>query len=241
MNRGTVIVVEGCDGSGKATQTQILYEKLLSENYKVKKIEYPNYKSDSSALVKMYLNGDFGSNPEDVNPYVSSTFYAVDRFASYKTEWKDFYESGGIILADRYTTANMIHQASKIKNVQEKDKFLDWLWDFEFRIFGLPVPDCVMFLDMPPEYSRKLMKERANKITGDKHKDIHEKDYEYLEHSYNNSCEIAEKYKWNRVECVKEGNIKSIELISEEVFNIVKKQLVNCTYNNITKSFELNI
>ncbi|NMM61643.1 deoxynucleoside kinase [Clostridium sp. P21] len=225
MNRGIVIVIEGCDGSGKATQTQRLYEKLLKENYKVKKVEYPNYKSDSSALVKMYLNGEFGSNPEDVNPYVSSTFYACDRFASYKTEWKEFYEKGGIILADRYTTANMVHQASKIRNKEEKDKFLDWLWDFEFRIFALPIPDCVIFLDMPPEYSRSLMKERANKITGDAHKDIHEKDYEYLIHSYDNSCKIAEKYKWNRVKCVENGNIKSIQSISKEVFDIIKGEV----------------
>ncbi len=225
MNKGIVIVIEGCDGSGKATQTEKLYKKLLSENYKVKKVEYPNYKSDSSALVKMYLKGDFGSNPEDVNPYVSSTFYAVDRFASYKTEWKDFYENGGIILADRYTTANMIHQASKIRNLEEQNKFLDWLWDFEFRTFELPIPDCVVFLDMPPEYSKKLMKERANKITGDKLKDIHEKDYEYLAHSYDNSCNIVEKYKWHRVKCVESEEVKDIELISEEVFNIVKEKI----------------
>ncbi len=226
IKKGSLIVVEGCDGSGKATQTEKLYRKLLEEKYKVKKIEYPNYESDSSALVKMYLNGDFGNRPEDVNPYVSSTFYAVDRFASYKTQWKDFYEDGGIIIADRYTTANMVHQASKIKNEDEKVKFLNWLWDFEFRIFGLPIPDCVIFLDMPPEYSKKLMEERANKITGDQNKDIHEKDYEYLVNSYNNSCYVAEKYKWHRVKCVESGNIKTIEGINQEIFNLIEKTIL---------------
>lgn len=224
--KGIVIVIEGCDGSGKATQTQRLYERLLKEDCKVKKVEYPNYKSDSSALVKMYLKGDFGENPEDVNPYVSSTFYAVDRFASYNTEWKEFYEEGGIIIADRYTTANMVHQASKIKSIKERDKFLDWLWDFEFRIFELPVPDCVIFLDMPPEYSKKLMEKRANKFTGHNEKDIHEKDYEYLVQSYNNSCSVAEKYKWHRIRCVENENVKTIEEISKEIskeiFNIIK-------------------
>lgn len=223
--KGKVIVIEGCDGSGKATQTNKLYERLSIEGYKVKKVEYPNYNSDSSALVKMYLKGEFGSDPEDVNPYVASTFYAVDRFASYKTDWKKFYDDGGIIIADRYTTANMVHQASKITNLEEKSDFLNWLWEFEFKIFGLPLPDCVFFLDMPPEYSRKLMEERANKITGDKDKDIHEKDYDYLVHSYNNSCEISEKYNWYTIRCVIDENIKSIEDIHDEIYKEIKERI----------------
>lgn len=216
--QGKVIVIEGCDGSGKATQTKRLYERLMKEGYKVKKVEYPNYNSDSSALVKMYLSGQFGDAPEDVNPYVASTFYAVDRFASYKTDWKKFYDDGGIIIADRYTTANMVHQASKIENSEEKSNFLNWLWEFEFKIFALPLPDCVFFLDMPPEYSRRLMEERANKITGDKEKDIHEKDYNYLVHSYNNSCEISERYKWHKIKCVENERIRTVEDIHDEIY-----------------------
>ena len=227
LEKGKVIVIEGCDGSGKATQTQKLYERLIKENYKVRKIEYPNYESQSSALVKMYLGGDFGKKPEDVNPYVASTFYAVDRFASYKMDWKEFYEDGGIIIADRYSTANMIHQASKINDLEERRKFLEWLWEFEFVTFELPVPSCVIFLDMPPEYSRMLMQERANKITGDIDKDIHEKDYDYLIHSYNNSCEVAEKYKWNRISCVNNGQIKTIEKIHDEIYDEVKRKTLN--------------
>lgn len=225
LPKGKVIVIEGCDGSGKATQTNKLYERLLKEGYKVKKVEYPNYDSNSSALVKMYLNGEFGDDPEDVNPYVASTFYAVDRFASYKTGWKKFYDEGGIIIADRYTTANMVHQASKIRNLEEKEKFLTWLWEFEFKTFGLPVPDCVFFLDMPPEYSRRLMEERNNKITGDKDKDIHEKDYNYLVHSYNNSCEISERYNWNKIRCVRNEKIKSIEEIHNEIYKEIKEEM----------------
>lgn len=122
--RGKLIVIEsGSDGSGKATQSQKLFNRLYDENYKVRKIEFPNYKSNSSALVKMYLNGEFGSNPEDVNAYAASTFYAVDRFASYKTEWEEFYKAGDIIIADRYTTSNMVHQASKINDEKKEMNF----------------------------------------------------------------------------------------------------------------------
>jgi dTMP kinase len=225
LKKGKVIVIEGCDGSGKATQTQKLYERLVKEKYNVIKVEYPNYESQSSALVKMYLGGEFGTKPEDVNPYVASTFYAVDRFASYKTNWKEFYENGGIIIADRYTTANMIHQASKINNLEERKRFLEWLWEFEFKTFELPVPSCVIFLDMPPEYSRKLMQERANKITGEADKDIHETNLDYLIHAYNNSCEVAEKYKWNRIYCVKNEKIKTIEEIHDEIYEAIRQKI----------------
>lgn len=223
--KGKLIIIEGSDGSGKETQTEKLFNRLREEGYKVKKVEYPNYKSESSALVKMYLRGDFGSNPEDVNPYVSSSFYAVDRFASYKTEWESFYNEGGIVIADRYTTANMIHQASKIKDEEERERFLQWLWDFEFNKFSLPIPQCVIFLDIPVEFSKELMKKRSNKITGDKAKDIHENNYEYLLHSYNTSCFISEKYKWNRICCVKDGRLKSIEEIHEEIYDTILKHI----------------
>lgn len=223
---GKMIVIEACDASGKETQTKKLYERLISDGYNVRKIEFPNYESPSSSLVKMYLNGDFGEKPEDVNPYVSSTFYAVDRYASFKKDWEQFYMQGGIIIADRYTTANAIHQASKLKRDEEKEKFLNWLWNFEYNIFGLPEPDCVIFLDMPPEFSRKLMKERKNKINGCSEKDIHEKDMEYLEMSYKNSCFIAEKYGWNKIKCTNDGKIKSIDTIHNEIYDIIK-QIIN--------------
>lgn len=225
--KGKVIVVEGCDGSGKATQTQKLYERLVNEGYKVIRVEYPNYKSESSSLVKMYLKGCFGKKPEDVNPYVASTFYAVDRFASYKMEWQEFYLEGGIIIADRYSTANMIHQASKIDNLEEREKFLDWIWEFEFKTFGLPIPDSVVFLDMHPKFSRELMLERVSKMTGDVEKDIHEKDYEYLIHSYNTSSEISKKYNWLKINCVYNNKLKTIDKIHNEIYKSLKQHILD--------------
>lgn len=223
--RGKLFIIEGLDSSGKETQTRKLYERLKSQNTKIRKVEYPNYKSDSSALVKMYLNGDFGNNPNDVNAYVSSTFYAVDRYASYKTEWEDFYNNEGIILADRYTTSNMIHQASKIYDKIERQKFLDWLEDLEFSIYGLPRPDCVIFINMPPQYSIELMKKRENKITGKAKKDIHESDFKYLVESYNSAIEIASAYGWIIIDSVKQGTLRSIDEINEEIYNEILKRL----------------
>lgn len=221
---GKLIIIEGSDASGKATQTSKLYDRLINEGLNVKKVEYPNYNSESSALVKMYLNGDFGDKAEDVNPYIASTFYAVDRYASYKKEWEDFYKNGGIILADRYTTSNMIHQAAKMQG-EEKDKFLNWLYDYEFNMYKLPEPDCVIFLNMPPEFSEKLMKDRANKITGDSRKDIHESNKEFLINSYNNALYIADKYNWSKVDCTENNDIRTIDEIHEEVYKRVKSIL----------------
>ncbi|MGL5513007.1 MAG: dTMP kinase, partial [Sporomusa sp.] len=148
--QGKLIVIEGTDGSGKATQSKQLVDRLKAEGVLVRKVDYPNYQSQSSALVKMYLNGEFGNRPENLNAYAASAFYAVDRIASYKKEWEEFYLHGGIVIADRYTTSNMIHQAVKITDVGEKKTYLDWLVDFEFTKCGLPVPDTVIFLAMPP-------------------------------------------------------------------------------------------
>lgn len=221
--KGKVIAIEGSDGSGKATQTKLLYDKLISNGLPVRKVEFPNYNSDSSALVKMYLNGDFGDEPDDVSPYVASTFYAVDRYASFMKEWRKFYNNGDIIIADRYTTSNMIHQAAKIDNKKEKEEFLKWMYNFEYKIFNIPEPDCIIFLDMPPEYSYKLMEERKNKFTGEEQKDIHEKNKDYLLKSYYNAFHIAEKYGWQKVKCVYDNKVKSIESIHKEIYDIVIK------------------
>ena len=220
--QGKLFIIEGLDGSGKETQTKKLYERLKEEGYMIKKVEYPNYKSDSSALVKMYLNGDFGKNADDVNAYISSTFYAVDRYASYKTEWQEFYQSGGIILADRYTSSNMIHQASKIENKEERQQFLDWLEDLEFGIYGLPKPDKVIFINMPPSYSRLLMAERDNKITGSAQKDIHERDLKYLTKSYESAIEIAKAYQWPIIDCVEENKLLTIDAIHHKIYTEIK-------------------
>ncbi|AND83323.1 deoxynucleoside kinase [Clostridium tyrobutyricum] len=226
--RGKLIVIEsGSDGSGKATQSQKLFNRLYDENYKVRKIEFPNYKSNSSALVKMYLNGEFGSNPEDVNAYAASTFYAVDRFASYKTEWEEFYKAGDIIIADRYTTSNMVHQASKINDEKKRDEFLEWISNLEYNLYKLPKPDCVIFLDMPPQYSNKLIENRINKFTGNEKKDIHEKNYEYLKRCYNNSLYIANRGNWNKIKCIEDNKIKTVDEIHDIIYSIVKKEVIS--------------
>ncbi|QZY55313.1 dTMP kinase [Crassaminicella profunda] len=224
--KGKLFVIEsGVDASGKATQSEKLYNRLLDEGIKIKKITFPNYDSESSALVKMYLNGDFGNKPDDVNPYTASTFYAVDRYASYVTDWKSFLETGGIIIADRYTTSNMVHQASKFHINEEKGEFLDWLWDLEFKKMGLPIPDEVIFLNMSPEVSYQLMKNRANKINGEIKKDIHERDFEYLKKTYENALWVADKYGWKKIKCIKNQELKSIDEIHEEIYKIVKEKM----------------
>lgn len=221
--KGILIAIDAVDGSGKETQTKKLYSRLKEDGYNVKKIQFPNYESDSSALIKMYLNGDFGQNPNDVSPYVASTFYAADRYASYMTDWKDFYLNGGIILTDRYTTGNMVHQAAKIEDEKEKKKFLEWLYDLEYNVYGIPKPNCVLFLDMPIEFSKKIIKMRANKIDGSTQvKDIHEKNEEYLEASYKNAVQIAQEYDWKQIVCVKDDEIRTIDDLHEEIYQYVK-------------------
>lgn len=224
--KGILIAIEGSDGSGKATQSSRLCDRLVREGKNALKIKFPNYNCSSSSMVKAYLNGEFGSNPDDVSPYVASTFYAVDRYSSYKKAWGIFYNNGGIIVADRYTPSNMIHQGAKIKDKEEKQKFLDWLLDFEFGIFGLPMPDYVFFLDMPPEYSVKLLDDRIDDKGVDHDKDIHERSLEYLTQSYNNGYEIAKLYKWHIISCVEDGKLRSIDEIHEEIYQTVRQKLV---------------
>lgn len=223
MGKGKLIIIEsGSDASGKATQSKKLYERLVNEGYNCMKITFPDYDSESSSLVKMYLRGDFGSNPNDVSPYIASTFYAADRYASFKTKWEKFYNEGGIIISDRYTTSNMVHQAAKM-NEDEKENFLNWLCDLEFNLYGIPKPDKVIFLDVDPMVSQELMKNRLNKITGEEEKDIHESNKEYLIKSYDNSLKIADKYSWSKVKCTDGKSLRSIDDIHEEIYKKVKE------------------
>lgn len=218
---GKLIVIEGVDASGKATQTGLLFEYLKNKNEKTVKIEFPDYESESSGLVKMYLRGEFGKNAEDVNPYVASTFFAADRFASYKTKWGKLYEDGYTVIADRYVTANMLHQASKFDNIEDKVKFIEWLYDFEYNLYNLPKPDLKLFLNVPPEVSFELMRDRLNKFTDEEEKDIHESDKEYLKKTYDNAIYIAKNYGFEIVNCVKDGKLRTIEDIQEEIRRIV--------------------
>lgn len=212
--KSKIIVIEGLDGSGKATQTQILAQKLCGQGFNVKKLEFPDYASQSSALVKMYLNGDFGDNPQDVNAYTASAFYAVDRAASFMRSWKKHYEQGCFILSDRYATSNIIYQMSKLDK-SEYDRFIRWQEDFEYEKLGIPRPDAVIYLDVEPEVSQKLMEKRYG---GDNaKKDLHEKNLKYLLECRECAIYAAEKCSWRIINCCENGQIKSIEKISEEI------------------------
>ncbi len=219
---GKLFVIDGTDGSGKQTQFECLKERLNNEKIEYMTVSFPRYENPTSTLVKMYLSGEFGESAKDISPYISSTFFAADRYASYKTEFGQYYNNGGIVLADRYTTANMVHQAGKILDLQQRDNFLNWLWDFEFNLYGIPVPTQVFFLNMPPDYSLELIKDRENKFTHTKDKDIHERDKSHIIDSYNAACYVAKKYNWYSIDCVKDNKIRSIEEIHEEVYNVIK-------------------
>ena len=220
---GKLIVIEGTDSSGKETQTKRLFEKLEEKGLKVKKISFPNYDSPACEPVKMYLAEAFGEDAMKVNPYPVSTMYAIDRYASFKTDWEKFYNEDGIIVTDRYVTSNMVHQASKIRDLDEKKQYLNWLEDLEYEKMGIPRPDLVIFLNMPTEMAVRLMAERKNKITGEEKKDIHERDKEYLKESHANACKIANIYNWKEIKCNDGERIKTIEEIGEEVFSLVEE------------------
>lgn len=225
---GKLIIIEGkTDGVGKETQTKKLYERLVKEGYNVRKITFPNYGTPACVPVESYLNGDLGDNPGAINPFAVSSLYANDRFFSFVQDWGKFYEEGGIIISDRYTTSNMIHQASKITDAHEKNTYLDWLYDLEFNKYKLPVPDSVIFLDVPLEVSAKLMANRKNKIDGTDSKDIHEKNLNYLKVCSENADYIASKYNWNRIKCVDNESMRSIESIHEDIYSVVHKLLSN--------------
>ena len=221
---GTLIAIDGVDASGKQTQSELLYRRLTESGVRARLVSFPDYASESSALVRMYLNGEFGSRPEDVNAYAASTFFAADRFASYRRDWRGDYENGTVIIADRYVPSNMIHQASKLPD-SEKAAFAEWLYDLEYNIYGLPKPDLTIFLDMPSEYAERLMAERENKIDHSQSKDIHGRSRGYLEASYKNAVFIAECFGWEHVLCVKDGSVRTAEDINNEITDIIKRRL----------------
>ena len=222
---GMIFVIDGTDGSGKQTQFEQLKKRLTKDGVDYKTVSFPNYESPSSSLVKMYLSGEFGEHAKDVSPYIASTFFAADRYATYTTQYKEYYGNGGIILADRYTTANMVHQAGKIQNKEEREKFLNWLWDFEFNLYGLPIPTEVFFLKMPSETALNLIENRKNKFTHEAQKDIHEKDKNHIIDSFNAACDVAKKYGWYTIECVKNNNLRTVEDIHEEIYQEIKKHI----------------
>ena len=216
--KGQLIVIEGLDGSGKATQANRLFETLQAQGKPVRKVSFPDYASDSSAPIKMYLAGEFGKDPNSVNAYAASTFFAVDRYASFKKNWADFYENGGIVIADRYTTSNAVHQCSKLPQDQW-DTYLGWLFDFEYRLMGIPAPDKVVYLQVDPTVSQKLM---TGRYQGDESKkDIHESNLDYLARSREAAEYCAKALGWQTVRCVEGDSLRPIEDISREVLEIV--------------------
>ncbi len=220
---GKLIVFEGTDGSGKATQTRMLCQELERRGIPYRKLEFPRYQEESSALIRLYLSGAFGGKPEDVNAYAAATFYAVDRYASYRQDWGEFYEKGGLLIADRYTTSNAVHQTSKLP-AEERDRFLDWLFDFEYRLLGLPAPTRVLYLDLPTDISEQMMRHREQE-TGT-HADIHEQDTEYLCHCRENAAYVVERCGWTKIDCAAEGKIRSVEEIHQQVLSQVEDLLV---------------
>lgn len=211
---GKLIVIEGLDGSGKSTQLELLPKNLHKNGIDSKTVSFPDYDSDSSALVKMYLGGKFGNKPDDVNAYAASLFYAVDRFASYKTNWGEYYNQNGVIVSGRYTTSNAVHQTSKIPET-EWQNFLDWLYDLEYNKVGIPKPDKVIFLDMPIEVSQKLLSGRYKGDEGKK--DIHESDTAYLDKCRKAAMFTASYSGWTIIPCAKDGEPRSIEDISNDI------------------------
>ncbi len=223
---GKIIVIDGTDSSGKETQTKLLYERIKKVYDKTIKISFPNYDSPACEPVKMYLAGKFGADATKINPYAVSTMYAIDRYASFKENWEKYYNADYIIITDRYVSSNMIHQASKIENEVEKNKYLEWLEDLEYNKMQIPHEDIVLFLKMPVEKANILMEERKNKITGETEKDIHEKNKIYLKKSYENACFISKRYTWDEIECVdSENEIKKIEKINDEMYSKLKNKL----------------
>jgi len=226
---GYLIAFDGIDASGKTTQAKILEKKLRETGKEILYLTFPVYENESSSLVRLYLNGDLGKNPDDINAYAASSFFAADRYISYMNGWKEFYEKRNtVVLANRYTTANAIHQLSKFPE-NEWDKFLDWLYDYEFKKLNIPKPDLTVLFDMHPDVAIKLIEERAKKTQIPK--DIHEADPEHLRKSYEAGLYAAEYLRWEKIVCYKKDEAgvllpKTEEEISVDLFGLVRQNYV---------------
>lgn len=218
---GKLIVLEGTDGSGKSTQLRLLTERLTREGRPFRQLSFPRYDNPSSALIRMYLGGQLGHRPNDVNAYAASTFYAVDRIASYLQDWRAYYESGGLLVAGRYTTSNAIHQGAKLPPA-ERAEFLRWLEDLEYVRMGLPRPDLVLWMDMPVDCTLELLRRRQ--AAGDT-ADIHEQDAAYLCRCYEAARDAAARCGWVAVPCVRDGGIRPPEEIAEELYERIQRCL----------------
>jgi len=218
--KGKLIVLEGTDGSGKATQAKLLLRSLEEQGVLCREIDFPRYGNPFAGPVTRYLQGALGSRPGDVNAYAASTMFAVDRYASYKEDWGGFYESGGVVVANRYTTSNAVHQASKLPE-GERRAYLDWLFDLEYCRLGLPKPDLVLYLDMPAETADRLMRRREQETNTQA--DIHERDAAYLRRCRENARRIARDLGWTVVDCAAgDGSPRTPDGIHQEIAAAVK-------------------
>lgn len=225
---GKIIVIEGTDGSGKQTQTALLKQSLENMGYDVYTISFPNYESPSSALVKMYLNGDISNTANEVSAEAASIFYAADRYITYKKEMEEVYKEGKkVILLDRYVGSNIIHQgAKKIKEMENLSKeeqeeslqqFMTWLSNLEYDTLKIPKPDITFFLNVPIDYTIKLREKRVNKITGGDKQDIHEADTNYLKTAYTAGMMASKLLGWKVIPCVENDQMRSIEDIHNDI------------------------
>ncbi len=202
MPKARFIAFEGCDGTGKSTQADLLTQRLISAGCRVKMLKFPAYESPSSGPARMYLGGELAKDPNAISPYAASLLYAVDRFCSFNADWKKDYEDGVLLVSDRYTTSNMIFQGAKLRN-PERAAYLNWLKDVEYKKLGLPVPDLVLYLDLPVSVSEKLVRLRSDR-TGQS-EDIHEVDLDYQHAVHDAGLEIAQNEGWTVINCAKNG------------------------------------
>ena len=212
---GKLIVIEGIDGSGKSTQFELLCEKLSEQSREFRCLSFPRYDEPSSMLIRMYLNGDFGENPDDVNAYAASSFFAADRYASFVQDWGEYYKSGGLILTDRYTTSNALHQGAKMEYGQRR-QFFKWLYEYEYELIALPKPDMVFYMNIDVSTAAERMSERRAKDGS--LADIHEQDLSYLESCAQSGLQAASQFGWYVVDCINEDGVRSSGDIHEEVF-----------------------
>lgn len=218
---GRFIAIDGLDGSGKGTQSEILVKWLEQQGKKVRVLSFPVYENESSVFVRMYLEGKLGKKPSDTNAYAASMFFATDRYVSYRTDWKkDIDDPDTYVVANRYTTANAVHQLSKLPK-EEWEGFLSWLWDFEFGKLGLPEPDLVLYLELPPVLSLSLVKSRSD-TTGQK-MDIHELDTAYMDKCYDAALYSCQRLGWKQIKCYEGDKIRTREDIAGEIAEEVGK------------------
>ena len=222
MNR-KLLSLEGLDGSGKTTQTALLCRDLKARGIPFRHVKFPNYDQPYSAPVRMYLSGVFGAGPGDVNAYTASSFFAVDRAASFLSDWRKDYENGTPILADRYTTYNLIYQLPKLPK-EKWEEFVRWIQDYEYDRIGLPRPNLTVYLDMPAAAARELLNVRYR---GDEtKKDIHERNESYLSACREGAAYAAHMLGWRVVSCAEGGRPKPVERIHEEIMKIISGELL---------------